>query len=1471
MRCPQCHTANPSDSRFCWNCATPLPYDETLSRALEEPVVLDQELKEGIIFAKKYQIIEKLGGGGMGVVYKAADLKLKRLVALKFLPLSFSSHQEANLRFIQEAQAASVLDHQNICTIYEVDQSDRGQMYIVMAYYEGETLKKKIERGPLPVDHAVEFMIQVAEGLFKAHSKGIIHRDIKPANVIVTTDGIAKIIDFGLAKLARQVGLTKTSTVVGTVAYMSPEQALGENVDQRTDLWSLGVLFFELLTAEAPFKGENDQAAIYSIINKLPLAATELREDIPEEAEHIIFKCLMKKQEDRYQSADQLLSDLVKLKRRLAAGTAEGREEGDKEPALKKETERRRASVMSAATVQYSKMLELMETEEALLTLNRFYALIDSIIKKYGGWIEKITGGSFIALFGIPKAIEDAPKKAINAAIELRNSLDRFNKKENLKIPLDIHIGIDTGMVIAGTFGVGAKTEYSVMGDAVNIASLLRDISEKGQIYVGPQTHRSTKDEFDYEPLKAVVPEGSKSIIPVFRLLSIVERVYRPGLGSERMIYSEMVGRDKELSKLEFHLLKAIHHEGSILNIIGEAGIGKSRLIAEFKRKDAVQKAIFLEGRALSIGKNLSFHPIIDIIKNWAAIKDDINKPENIQKLKDAIQEIDPEGAEEKFPFIGTLTGMKLPAKYAERLKGIEGEALEKLILKSLKELIIKAANRRALVFIIEDLHWADMSSVRLLESLFRLAESQSILFINVFRPAYEATSERLRRTIRNRYGDFCADIILESLKENEAEALINNLLKMKAIPASMKELITARAEGNPFFIEEVVRSFIDDGVVVLKDGVFRMTQKIDHVVIPQTINELLMARIDKLDEETRSLLKVASVIGRSFFYKILREVVKTTEEIDDRLAYLKEIQLLKEQERLDEIEYLFKHALAQEAVYNSILLKKRREIHLQVAHSIESVFHERLPEFYGMLAFHFSLGEDLDKAEEYLIRCGEEALKSSASSEALYYYQEALKIYLAKHGAAADREKIAMLEKNIAIAFFNKGQYNEAVEYFDKAGAYYKQKLPKHRATTVIKFLLGFFNLLRCLYLPALTRIRNPTPTDKEIIGLYEKKSRALSIINPRRFFIESFYWIKRLIRSNLKEVEGGAGIYAMTSALFCYSGLSMRLSLKILKHIEKRVDLNDSKSLICARFAKLMHCYLAGDWDEVEEFDDHLLNLNLRIGEIFDTSNYLLFHGYIRLEQASLEATQKFEDRLLEISNTFEDDYSKSMKYFLKAKSLFKYRKLDECLAESDRGIAILDKLGYGALSLSLYSYKARIKMWLGNSAEAERLLEEAERIQFKYNPVPIYKSQYCLSQFSLAIHRMNQFKKSGNIHQYRKLCQTTAKAGRNMMRNAYKVAADIPEAERLMGVFCWLKGQQKKALNCWKKSIEEAEARGARLELARTSMEIGARLLEKNNRFHQLNRLRPQQYLEKAKSLFGEMGLQWDLEEMEKMAFK
>jgi len=268
-----------------------------------------------------YEILEKIGGGGMGIVYKARDMKLDRMVALKFLPPELTRDPDAKKRFIHEAKAASTLEHNNICNIHEINETEDGQLFISMAYYEGESLKHKIESERLlSIDEILDIAIQIARGLSRAHESSIIHRDLKPANIMVTMHNEIKIVDFGLAKLDAYTKVTREGISVGTVAYMSPEQTKGNEVDQRTDIWSLGVVLYEMLRGQLPFRGDYDQAVIYSIVNEQP----ERIENIPDNLNLIITKCLEKNPQDRYQNVSELLADLQGIKKGPAAGKRSG-------------------------------------------------------------------------------------------------------------------------------------------------------------------------------------------------------------------------------------------------------------------------------------------------------------------------------------------------------------------------------------------------------------------------------------------------------------------------------------------------------------------------------------------------------------------------------------------------------------------------------------------------------------------------------------------------------------------------------------------------------------------------------------------------------------------------------------------------------------------------------------------------------------------------------------------------------------------------------------------------------------------------------------------------------------------------------------------------------------------------------------------------------------------------------------------
>jgi len=362
MKCPNCQTDNREDSRFCNQCATSLvvapdKLPETTAEKLSKdaadkpPEVAEgqsaesaipqssdipqvefseatrtielatRSLEKGTIIAEKYRIVEKSGEGGMGIVYKALDMTLNREVALKFLPPEYTRDKDAQELFVREAKAASALDHPNICAIHEINKTEDGQVFIVMAYYEGQSLKGRIKRGPMKQREVIDIALQVAQGISAAHKKGIIHRDVKPTNIMITKEGAAKILDFGIAKLSGQDGLTRPLSTVGTVSYMSPDQARGETVDVRSDIWSLGIVMYEMITGRLPFKGDNTQAILYNVMNEEPRSVKDLRSEIPPELEHIIQKALAKDPKKRFSSGRELAAELEDLKTRMTLGT----------------------------------------------------------------------------------------------------------------------------------------------------------------------------------------------------------------------------------------------------------------------------------------------------------------------------------------------------------------------------------------------------------------------------------------------------------------------------------------------------------------------------------------------------------------------------------------------------------------------------------------------------------------------------------------------------------------------------------------------------------------------------------------------------------------------------------------------------------------------------------------------------------------------------------------------------------------------------------------------------------------------------------------------------------------------------------------------------------------------------------------------------------------------------------------------
>ena len=1097
--------------------------------------------------------------------------------------------------------------------------------------------------------------------------------------------------------------------------------------------------------------------------------------------------------------------------------------------------------------------------------MNRCFRMVTTIVENRGGKIDKIVQGSIITLFGVPTAIEDAPKEAVNAAIAMRGNLRRLNREDDLKIALDIRIGINSGMVISGAMGQDETKgfRYNVMGDTITRACQLKDLASKGKIVVGPLTYRYTKDDFEYREIKPIIFPSKSSPAALFELLSTKEKIFRPVFEMDRLIKAKMVGRDKELDKLRLHVMQVINGEGSIVSLMGEAGIGKSRLVAELKKVENLKKVTLLEGRAVPIGKNLSYHPFIDIFKNRANITEEDSEGIAFSKLTTALATLDPEILHETLPFIAIMMKLPLTGRYADQVKGMKGEVLERLILKTLQRLLIKIAEKKPAVLFVEDLHWADTSSIELLESLLPLTENHRILFVLVSRPT--RAGEQFAAVLRGKYAARCEEIVLEPLKRKECQKLIRSLIEVRGLNPQTERAIIDRAEGNPFFIEEVVRSFLDAGIVEPGKEKFKTTDRIDAVMVPETIQDVIMVRIDQLDEKTRTLLKEASVIGRSFHHKILTAVTEIGPVVDERLAYLKKAEIIEERRRSGELEYQFKHSLTRQVAYDSILLKKREALHLKVAQAIESVFAGQLPGFYGMLALHYTTAGNMEKAGEYLKKAAREALNTAASGEALHYYWEALKVYRRKHGEKGNPEAIAGLEWNIARVFFNKGHMTEAAKHFDRVLELWGQGRPKNKFVRMLYFIGDRVRFFKYLYLPDKSPGRIPGPRENDILEVIYQRCTALASGDTSRMLHDTNRLFKTIHKYDLSKVRGGIHFYASFSALLFFSGTSFAISRKMLNHARSYIKPGETVLPFAFTFWELLFDTLTGNWKRPLPYDETVINDNLQQGEIFTTSGYLFFSGIIKTGQGSFSGARIYIDKLSEIGENFASDQSRLFKYALNSRYLLKRRKLFDALQEVEAGLSLADLTGHKPELLSFTGIKAHIRILQGDMDRAEKTVLRANRLALQHKlSTPLHCGSYHLSRFLFYLCRLEKNASAGK----KTWAKEAYRCGKAALKTAAKNAPYRTEALRLMGTYHWLCGDRKKALSCWEKSIKTGEQLGDRPELARTYMEVGRRLREKNSPFTRLAGVSAGEYLQRAWSFFKEMGLQWDLDQLDKI---
>lgn len=641
------------------------------------------------------------------------------------------------------------------------------------------------------------------------------------------------------------------------------------------------------------------------------------------------------------------------------------------------EGERKQVTVMFCDMEGYSQLTERLGPEDAYWIMDQVYEILIHKVHDYEGTVNEMTGDGIMALFGAPIALEDAPQRAIRSALAVHREMARFSerlKEERGGIPaVKMRIGIHTGPVIVGTLGNDLRVEFKAVGDTVNLASRLEGLAEPSATYVSGETFKLTEGLFRFETLGEKKVKGKEEPVNVYRVIAPSTRRTRFDVSTERGL-SPFVGRERELDLLMDAFVRAKSGRGQAISIVSEAGIGKSRLLYELRKAIANEDATFLEGKCLSYSRGIAYHPVIDILKaNFDVLEGD-GDVEIREKVKKGLKVL---GLDQMATLPYFLELLSVKDSGIDKIP-MSPEAKKNRIMEALRQIVLKGSEMRPLILAFEDLHWVDKTSEDAMRYVLESIPGARVLMIFTYRPEFVHT-----------WGgkSFHSQIALNRLSNRESLILIAHLLETENIESELEQLILEKTEGVPFFIEEFLKSLKDLKVIDKKDGKYSLTKDIRDLAIPSTIQDVIMARIDSLPETAKEVLQIGSVIGREFSYELIKHVTALPEnELLSQLSALKDSELLYERGIYPQSTYIFKHALTQEVVYDSILTRRKKKYHEEIARAIEELFKDSIEHYYGTVAEHFLNSENYEKAAAYSKLASKKAVETASLNEAINY-----------------------------------------------------------------------------------------------------------------------------------------------------------------------------------------------------------------------------------------------------------------------------------------------------------------------------------------------------------------------------------------------------------------------------------------------------------------------------------------------------
>lgn len=651
-------------------------------------------------------------------------------------------------------------------------------------------------------------------------------------------------------------------------------------------------------------------------------------------------------------------------------------------------------------------------------------------IYKYEGLVPRLMGDAILAFFGAPITHEDDPQRAVLAGLEIQESVQPYADEIRLRHGLDfgLRVGINTGLVVVGEIGSDLRMEYTAIGDAINLAARMEQTAAVGTIQISEETYKLVAPFFEVEPLGEIEVKGKSAPVKTFRVLSVKSR---PGqVRGLEGLDSPLVGREAQLALLNRRWRRLEKGKGSFVTVIGEAGLGKSTLIAQLKKSHEDWPCQWLRGDALSYTRSHSYFPWRQILRQSIDAREADSPAEIREKLRYKCDCCAVPGGD--IPFLQAILAVEDQGSI-QIVAGIQGQALIEKMVNATRGYLCGLAMESPLAIVFDDLHWADEASLHLLLSLSDLATTHPMYFICMLRPDRAAPGwgsvQKIREKLERRFDS----ILLEPLQAEQTGVMLANLLGAKNLPGPVRDLIVEKADGNPFFVEEIIRSLIETKQIVRENGGWKAVSDSASITLPNNLRGVLSARIDRLPESSKHLLQNAAVIGRSFDLRVLKRLTGLNGEFEAHIEYLRDVSLIESGQN----EYAFCHILIQEAAYESILIKTRAGLHRKIGEILEELQKDRIDEFAPLLAHHFYAAQDA-RSLKYDILAGEKAARLYATSEAAIHFRRALQV---ARQNSSDPAQIKHLFSELGRVLELSGHYDEALRTYDELREFGRQR----------------------------------------------------------------------------------------------------------------------------------------------------------------------------------------------------------------------------------------------------------------------------------------------------------------------------------------------------------------------------------------------------------------------------------------------